>query len=133
MDIAQHRRRVLRNLIDTRFDKVARHLAIAIGKPEGQINDMLAGRKSFGEKVARQIENKLELGIGYFDLEHQPLNVVNEPARVIYGQFNELISSVISIMTTLSPADQSRVLDAAKFIENETIKTRQNSTKRAGT
>lgn len=28
------------------------------GKPDSQINDMLAGRKSFGEKVARDMESK---------------------------------------------------------------------------
>lgn len=31
-----------------------------VGKPDSQINDMLAGRKSFGEKVARDIESKYD-------------------------------------------------------------------------
>ena len=31
-----------------------------VGKPDSQINDMLAGRKSFGEKVARDIEVKYD-------------------------------------------------------------------------
>lgn len=66
---ADSRRAVLRELIRTRYHGVARHLALAAGKPEGQINDMLSSppRKSFGEKVARQMEEKLNLPAGYFD------------------------------------------------------------------
>lgn len=69
MDIADVRRSVLKALIANRFGNVARQFAIAAGKAEGQINDMLSDppRKSFGEKVARNIEKKLGLQIGYFD------------------------------------------------------------------
>lgn len=59
MDIQETRRRVLRELIKTRNNGVVRQFASEIGKPDGQINDMLATppRKSFGERVARQIES----------------------------------------------------------------------------
>ncbi len=58
MDAADIRRAVLRSLIDSRFNGVARQLALCVGRSEGQINDMLASppRKSFGEKIARMAQ-----------------------------------------------------------------------------
>lgn len=69
MDEADIRRSVLRTLIDQRFDGVDNQFAIAVGKPAGQINDMLAKppRKSFGSRIAREFENKLNLGKFYFE------------------------------------------------------------------
>lgn len=42
MDIQETRRAVLRSLIKRRNDGVVRQFAIDIGKPDGQINDMLS-------------------------------------------------------------------------------------------
>lgn len=71
MDIADVRRQALRRLIATTFGGVARQMALACQKPERQINDMLATppRKSFGEKVARNIEESLGLPPLYLDQE----------------------------------------------------------------
>ncbi len=52
-DIQQIRREKLAKLVDEYGLAV---VAKRIGKPASQVNDMLAGRKSFGEKVARAIE-----------------------------------------------------------------------------
>lgn len=38
-----------------------------IGRSQSQVADMLAGRKSFGEKVARDIEQRLDLVRGWLD------------------------------------------------------------------
>lgn len=60
------RRKNLQSLVDQYgLAEVAR----AVKKPASQINDMLAGRKSFGEKVARAMEDEWSsaLHIGYFD------------------------------------------------------------------
>ncbi len=59
MNIQNIRRANLRALIQRQYHGVARHFSLAVDKPEGQINDMLADppRKSFGERVARQIES----------------------------------------------------------------------------
>lgn len=52
-DLIEIRRQNLANLVDLHgLAEVARRTK----KPASQINDMLAGRKSFGEKVARSIE-----------------------------------------------------------------------------
>lgn len=58
-DTAALRRARLQLAIDTWFGGNASALARAAGKPSTQIADMLAGRKAFGEKVARQIEEAL--------------------------------------------------------------------------
>ena len=56
-DAADIRRANLRLLVERDgLSSVARRA----GKPDRQINDMLAGRKSFGEKVARAIEKSLD-------------------------------------------------------------------------
>lgn len=88
MNIADTRRTVLRSLIEREFGGVARRLALRLEKPEGQINDMLANppRKSFGERIARAMEDKLELPQGYFDQPSNTTTVLeaNEPKRAAY-------------------------------------------------
>lgn len=68
MDIADTRRKNLQRLVQSEGLSV---VARKCGKPDRQINDMLAGRKSFGEKVARAIEKKLspEKPTGWLDVE----------------------------------------------------------------
>lgn len=69
MNIADIRRQRLRDLIRERYSNTARQLAVDAKKPESQINDMLANppRKSFGERVARDLEQRLGLSNGFFD------------------------------------------------------------------
>lgn len=52
-DVATTRRRNLERLVS---EYGLAQVSKRMGKPASQINDMLAGRKSFGEKVARAIE-----------------------------------------------------------------------------
>lgn len=54
---------VLRNLIDKSFNNTQLRFANRVEKPARQIADMLAipPRKSFGHKIAREFEKKLEL------------------------------------------------------------------------
>ena len=69
MNTADIRRAVLRSLIKRDFGGVARRLALHLKKPEGQINDMLSDppRKSFGERIARAIEEQYPLPRGFLD------------------------------------------------------------------
>lgn len=55
--IADIRRANLRRLIDR--DGLS-SVAKRSGKPDRQLNDMVAGRKSFGERVARDIEHRFD-------------------------------------------------------------------------
>lgn len=61
------RRRMLRKAIDDRYDGVSAAFARAVGKPDRQINDMLGKRKSFGARVAREMEAKAGLPRFYFE------------------------------------------------------------------
>jgi len=125
------RRERLRELINQRFDGIARRFALAAKKPDGQINDMLAGRKSFGEKVARQIETTLGLPPLYFD-QAEPVSCVREP-EADYRIHSEPIAEVISIMQCLTNAEQLQVLGAVKAVSGGMMKTPRNPAERTGT
>lgn len=57
--LATTRRARLRDLIEQRFDGNTSAFARAVKRQPQQVNDMLAGRKAFGEKVARAMEAAL--------------------------------------------------------------------------
>lgn len=69
IDIPNTRRENLRKIRDKRFSSNA-ELARAIERSSSQVNDMLNGTKSFGSKVARYIEERLQLPNGYLDEPH---------------------------------------------------------------
>lgn len=77
------RRRALRHVINTdiRWDGVVSRFAKDVGKPQSQIADMLDGRKSFGEKVARALEVAARLPPGALDIDLGDLHAVLEHAR----------------------------------------------------
>lgn len=53
-----------------RLNKSAKELELLVGGRYTYWHDMLAGTKSFGEKAARKIEDKLGLQRGQMDQEH---------------------------------------------------------------
>jgi SOS-response transcriptional repressor LexA len=67
MDIKDIRTRRLTALIKDQYANNVSSFARAIDRSPSQINDTLAGRKSFGEKFARYIEEKLSLEDGLLD------------------------------------------------------------------
>ena len=138
MSISEIRRSVLRELIRIRFDGVARQLALAAKKPEGQINDMLSmpPRKSFGEKVARQMEDALGLPTGYFD---QPANSVAAGKVAALGTQQSLkpycigiLADIIEILERLGETEQKEALGAIRYIEYKFRQRQKKSTTRAG-
>ena len=54
-------------------------LAEILGKAPQQINDMIRGTKSFGARIAREIEDKLDLPPGTLDTENAELG--NPPSK----------------------------------------------------
>lgn len=73
MSTADVRRARLKLLVD---DQGLTEVARRVGKPASQISDMLAGRKSFGEKVARAMEQAHGgLPTGWLDGENTSSNV----------------------------------------------------------
>lgn len=136
MATAESRRAVLKELIRTRYDGVARQLAIAAGKPESQINDMLSDppRKSFGEKVARQMEAKLGLVDGYFDRQighgNQPGTAAENAA--IYVLWPPVVTQIAEIARDLPEAMQNQLLGQAKMLQSEHRVTQANPALRTG-
>lgn len=61
------RRARLRQFRDERCDGVDAELARRIGRSPSQVADMLVGRKSFGERIARDIEAELQLPDKWLD------------------------------------------------------------------
>jgi SOS-response transcriptional repressor LexA len=69
MDIKENRIQRLADLIRDKYGNNVSSFARAVDRSPSQINDTLAGRKSFGEKFARYIEGKLGLIEGFFDVQ----------------------------------------------------------------
>lgn len=67
VDIQEVRRKQLRKWIDGHHDEVVSRFAVAVRKQQSQIADMLDGRKSFGERVARDLEERADMPVGYLD------------------------------------------------------------------
>ncbi|SHM05179.1 hypothetical protein SAMN05216428_11280 [Nitrosospira sp. Nsp11] len=67
MDIQAIRRARLRRLIDERFNGKQTDLLAACNQNQGEISGLLSGKRVFGEKKARTLEDELHLGRGYFD------------------------------------------------------------------
>ncbi|WP_161523695.1 hypothetical protein [Chromobacterium haemolyticum] len=61
MKISDIRRQNLTRLIEERFDNNQTDFAAKTGRRQSQISDMVRGVKSFGEKVARDLEHRLDL------------------------------------------------------------------------
>jgi hypothetical protein len=75
------RRRRLTEIVRTRFGGVESALAERVGRQPTYIHDLLhSDRKSFGEKIARMLEDELALPRGHLD---QPDGVAPLPAA--YG------------------------------------------------
>lgn len=69
MDINELRKKNLASLIRDRFADNVSAFARAVDRSPSQINDTIAGRKSFGEKVARYFESKIGLSDRWLDQE----------------------------------------------------------------
>lgn len=133
MDIQDIRRDVLKAVIKRSFNNVARQLALKVGRQDGQINDILKGRKAFGEKAARMFEDKLDLTTGYLDDIRNadlPSNVQRHVAEQVTANYDVdgPIGEVIAIMAELGYDKQIEILGAARYISGQT--SQQNPTLR---
>lgn len=81
------RRKALNHVIKQEHSGNRSAFARRADKPAAQIADMLAGRKKFGEKIARQIERRAGLAKGLLDIDPdspQGVHAVRE-AMTAYG------------------------------------------------
>ena len=82
-------------------------------------NDMLAGRKSFGEKVARALEKALSLAPGQLDIKDSPLL----PSTGKDGADDQLHD----IIGTLTPAEKLQLIGYAAAIRDQRPKASRKS------
>lgn len=71
-------------------------------KPKSQLVDMIAGRKTFGEKVARSMEKNANLAAGYFDIDLSKTNAatkIQEPANTYSTPLTMLLESLNKLPT----------------------------------
>lgn len=84
MDIQELRRERLREWIRLNYDSVVMRFCQAVGKAQSQMADMLDGRKSFGEKVARDLEKLAHMPPLYLDTDPGSY-AVREPTMGYHG------------------------------------------------
>ena len=97
MDVQEIRRANLRRIIDSKFDGVAGRLADAVRKPRPNIGQILSADRSFGERVARDIEKALGLKPMSLDAPGD-LEILTEEA-----------ASIARTYMALSPNGQAKV------------------------
>lgn len=120
MELKDIRRAALKSYIERQFDDVARQFALAVEKPESQINDMLAGRKSFGEKVARDMARKLGLPPDYFDHIRNITPTGTEMGAASpgnYGYSLDPVAVVESIMRDIDDDGRDEILGHARYVK----------------
>lgn len=110
-------------------------------KPDRQINDMAAGRKSFGDKVAREIGPLIrpDLPVDWLLTPSSgaaPENtagfVVQESDSSRYDVFSPAIAEVIQIMEPLTNSEQREIVGAIKLLVGSTRGTHRHSNRRTG-
>lgn len=79
------RRKALQAVINEEHGGNVSAFARRAHKAQSQIADMLAGRKSFGEKVARNIETKADLIPGILDRDPKDPNNTRSAETMIFG------------------------------------------------
>lgn len=93
MEVQDIRRKRLRELVDERSAGNITAFADKVKKSSSQINDMLAARKPFGEKVARDLERRCRKPEGWLDHEHDAAATQDLPSDLDY----ELLRSAIIV------------------------------------
>lgn len=140
-DIQAIRRRALRHLIDTHF-RSANAFATALKRSQPMIHALLSGKsgkdkKSFGEKVARDIEDEVRaLGYDiprhYLDTDPDSANRVAEPVsfyRQILPEERQLLDRFSALPRALRESI-SDVIDAAWDLAQKPTRAVQGKRKR---
>lgn len=96
-EIEDIRRERLQAIVDTLGTPTA---SKKLGKPRRQLADILAGRATFGERIARSMEKNGDLAAGYFDIDltktnastkiQEPGNTYNTPLTMLLESLNKL-------------------------------------------
>lgn len=118
VELAGIRRTNLRRYVDEKLDgnvsELNRRYRGGKGAPS-YFNDLLAGRKSFGEKVARAIEKALNLATGQLDLKDSPLT---------HATGNDVADDQLQIIiATLTAIEKRQLIGYAAAIRDQRPKS----------
>lgn len=78
--VQEKRRQALTALWQSRFEENTSALARAAGRKQPFMSELLKGKRSFGEKLARDLETALDLADSYFDHQATPAATASAPA-----------------------------------------------------
>ena len=98
---AETRRENLRYLVDTRFAGVNNRLAEYIGVDSMQISRVFhkkSSRRNVGDKLARQIEEKLELERGWLDADHAKVDDLMQMIAGLDAEGREAVKIMINAL-----------------------------------
>lgn len=129
VDIQDARRKRLQRYIERQFSGNISALARRVGRQPTFFSDLFAGRKSFGEKLARKLESELGLEPGYFDRsddapsDRRTTAAPQWPFRFAYERW-----------TRLTPQQQRRIEDVVEGMilafESGSVPSQQKSQRR---
>jgi hypothetical protein len=117
-ELAGTRRQNLARYVDQHLDGNVSELTRIYGRSvhrdvkPSYFNDMLAKRKSFGEKVARQIEKALRLLPGQLDIPDSPLIKMGTKSDV--GD-----EELLMVIASLNPTEKMKVLGYATAVREK--------------
>lgn len=114
-DIAEIRRAKLKSLISQYPSQVA--FATAVEKSPQQIGGMISGSKSFGRKIARDIETKLGLPEGYLDQPENESKFIKLSSLDNPAESDWLRIPLLDIEASCGPGTDSRLPDIVGGID----------------
>lgn len=123
MDKPQIRRENLRRFVATRLDNNQSRLSRLLGnESNAYVNDLLrdGSIKSFGEKAAASIEDKLGLQAGQLDIKDSPLLMDEKRRDRVDEELRELIAG-------LTKGEKPEALDMLRGLYSKRKKTRRAS------
>lgn len=123
MDKPQIRRENLRRFVATRLDNNQSRLSRLLGnESNAYVNDLLreGSTKSFGEKAAASIEDKIGLQSGQLDIKDSPLLMDEKRRDRVDEEIRELIAG-------LTKGEKPEALDMLRSLYSKRKKTRRAS------
>lgn len=99
----------------------AQQLSERVGGRVSYWSDLMRGKKSFGEKVARKIEDKLEMPRGYMDAadEEAPIFVVPEPEPAAQPDVMQALKTLAGAISKLDKPTREGVSGMLAMLAKE--------------
>lgn len=96
----------MRSLIADKFNGIDGRFADAIGRPRPNVSGLLSGSRPIGEKIARDIESRLNLPPGWLDQDHSGGGIPDPVAPVLTPRQ----TAMLGLFDGLAPSQQEEVM-----------------------